>query len=174
MGFRRAGIRPSRNARDLGWPSVMTARCKNPRRSPLKGGDLRGFQGRATQPQWLGTRAPGRDPPRGGLPPGTVRAPLDAYGSTSDTTEMGAFSEANLGLPLDGCRWHLRHRPSEKLPVRGGCKTATKARLPSQQPCALAMKIWRCEWRTVFSARRGGPGFIGVNGLPHRQHACRP
>ena len=34
-------------------------------------------------------------------PPGTVRAPLDAYGSTADNTERAVFSEANLWSFLD-------------------------------------------------------------------------
>ena len=36
-----------------------------------------------------------------GSPPGTVRAPLDAYGSTSDNTERAEISEANLWSLLD-------------------------------------------------------------------------
>ena len=82
-------------------------------------------------------------------PPGTVRAPLDAYGSTSDNTERAFFSEAKLGLLLDDLRWYLRHRSSQQHPDRVGDRV-TLARKPSA-PCLLAMKICCCRRSTDFS-----------------------
>ena len=80
--------------------------------------------------RWVGTRL------ATGSPPGTVRAPLDAYGSTSDNIERAGFSEANLGSNRDGDRWYLRHRPSRKQPDRVGGRTTTSPSEPlsSLQP----------------------------------------
>src|SRR5262249_55814061 len=44
---------------------------------------------------------------------------------------LGSCSEAKLGLLLNGVRWYLQHRPSQKRPRRAGDRTTTKAWKPS-------------------------------------------
>jgi len=123
--------------------------------------------------KWVAGHAPKTNPVQrvgarlaAGSPPGTVRAPLDAYGSTSDNTEWAAFGEAKLGLlreMVSGGTCNTGHRRNFRIEVAAGRRRRRRSRKPV---CLLAMKIRYCEWSVDFSARRADRGSFASMGCP--------